>query len=606
MGRAKRRAKQGTVVATFGLWLLAAGCVSPQMYRCDTRNHPPRANNADAAWPSLSSMSREAVRSKQLGGRTGTVLPERIRSQLPATAVPQGEGEPTDNAPPQSRQRSDPALVPVSVQVLPAPQKIADGKPVTLKADADVRQVLELLAREGNVNIQVSPGVSGRIAVKLENVSFHEALESVLKLANLAAIRENQLIYVYTPKELVDARRKGGRFSTRIYRLNYVRAKDLEEMIKPFLSEEGKLAVTPKAEVGIGGFGATGGASGAGGGGAGGGSGSSGASSGAGGTGGAGQETTGGDSLAGGETLIVQDYQSVLETADRIVASVDRQPMQIQIDALILMVTLDKKHQSGVNFAALEDNVRKVLGVAGSGAVLNSAGGFSPASAVLAGGKLVEGFAGDTHGLKVGVIDHNFTLFIRALEQMGKVNVLASPRLLVLNKQRAQLLIGDRLPFRTRAFTPLGTIVENVEFLDVGTQLRIRPFVTEDGVIRMEIRPERSSGSINEATQLPETSTTSVTSNVMVPNGGTIAIGGLIDEEKASSQNGVPWLSHVPMVGAMFRSQQESVRKRELVVLLTPYLCNVTRGEVPGVSFQPAPQYELVPPEPVRPGVSPH
>jgi type II secretory pathway component GspD/PulD (secretin) len=446
----------------------------------------------------------------------------------------------------------------------------------------DVRIALELLAIKGNVNIVVSPEVTGLISITLLQVAFEEALDAIAKAGNLEIVREKNIIYVFTPEGREKVEKRQRPVKTRIYHLNYVRGADIESIAKKFVSaKDGKIAVTPAARTGIGGFlSSTGSGTGSGGGGDSGGGGASGGASGggAGGGAGAGSQDTGGDALAGGDTLIVQDYEPVLQVIDQIVADLDVPPIQVMIEAVIVSVRLSKNYELGINFGVI-DEARRAVGISGSGAAINAAAGFSPAKVVgvdamgQGTGKLVAGFTANEHGLKFGIIDDNITSFVRALETFGKVNVRASPRLLVLNKQRAQLLIGGQLAFTTTTTLAggAGAVLENVEFLDTGTQLRLRPFATPDGVIRMEIHPERSSA-ILDARNLPLTTTTALTTNVAVPDGMTVVIGGLLEDTEDRTQTGIPGLGRLPVVGSLFRSTTNMSTKSELVVFLTPHI----------------------------------
>ena len=145
------------------------------------------------------------------------------------------------------------------------------------------------------------------------------------------------------------------------------------------------------------------------------------------------------------------------------------------------------------------DNLGTVLGTVGSGASLNSNVGFNPTQLLTTAGKIAgsttdpTGFASAANGAKFGFVANNVTGFVQALETIGSTKILASPRILVLNKQRAEIQLGTRLGFQTFSQNFTSTI-QQVQFLNTGTLLRIRPFISEDGMVRMEIHPERSSG----------------------------------------------------------------------------------------------------------------
>jgi general secretion pathway protein D len=128
--------------------------------------------------------------------------------------------------------------------------------------------------------------------------------------------------------------------------------------------------------------------------------------------------------------------------------------VQVLIEAVIISVELDLDTQLGVNFAVV-DNLGQQLGTIGAGAVINSNVGFTPASVLTAAGKIASsatpdpnGFAPSFNGIKYGFISNNTTGFVRTLETVGSTKILASPRILVLNKQRAEIQLGAWLGTR--------------------------------------------------------------------------------------------------------------------------------------------------------------
>lgn len=476
------------------------------------------------------------------GAATGSTLDP----PLPRSRHPHPVPRFTSAAQPAVRTAPEPLPAPAlaAPPLTLAPLLSQDRAPVTLHLDdVDVRKALELLSRQGPLNILVSANVTGTITANLDGISFDQALNAILKLSNLVAQREGGLVYVYTPQEVAALDKQGQRVVTRVYRLCYLRGSDLEKICTPLLTPVvGRISITPISEIGIK----------------------------------SNTDAAGGDSLAGGEAIIVQDYECVLETLDQIIAQLDVQPVQVLIEAVILEVFLQDQCELGVNFAVL-DHSHRALAAVGNAAAMNAGVGFDPAQVLTAGGKMVgtasSGFSENAHGLKFGFVDKDITGFVRALSQMGETNVLACPRLLVLNKQRAELIIGDKIGYKTLAVTETST-VEKVEFLNVGTQLRLRPFVAHDGMIRLEIHPERSSGSVDETTGIPRTTTSEVTTNVMVPEGCTIVIGGLMEDHYEVQQTGIPGLCKLPWIGALFRNKIETKSKKELIVLLTPRTCN--------------------------------
>jgi type II secretory pathway component GspD/PulD (secretin) len=345
-----------------------------------------------------------------------------------------------------------PAAVGSAPSVLPGPatsaRPLGGSPPITLHADdLDVRKTLEILSRQAGLNILVSPGVGGRVTIDLRDTTIDEALKALARLCDLMVQREKDVIYVLTPEELRQG--DGEEFPVRVYHLNYVKSSDLEKMIQPLLSPRGAMTCSPDSEVGIK----------------------------------TSADKAGGDAMAGGETVIVQDCEQVLKTVDRIVAQIDVQPVQVVIEAVILQVTLTKSMELGINASLLDGVIggtNQALGVVGNGSLINPATGFTPAQVLSTSGALASGFAGNTSGLKFGSVGGNTTAFIQALETLADTKVLASPRLLVLNKQRAEIQLGDRLGYQT-VTQDLTSTVQQVQFMDVGTLLRLRPFVRRTG-----------------------------------------------------------------------------------------------------------------------------
>ena len=301
----------------------------------------------------------------------------------------------------------------------------------------------------------------------------------------------------------------------------------------------------------------------------------------------AGSAATGGNSLALHDIVVVRDYPENLAVVDEVVRRLDVQPPQVLIEAVILSVQLNDSQSLGVNFA-LVDNMRHRALVDGSGALIDAAAGFTPARVLASAplpapflrtqpGLLIPGYTQPDTGMKFGFISHNVSGFIQAIETLNKTNILASPRVLVLNKQRAEIQLGQRLGYRNTV-TNLTSSLQTVEFLSVGTLLSLRPFVSNDGMIRMEIHPEKSTGAL-DSNGIPQTNTSEVTTNIMVPDGATIVIGGLIDDQDVIVEQGIPGLNRIPLLGAAFRTRSTMTLKNELIVLLTPRV--IHRGGLP-------------------------
>ncbi len=202
--------------------------------------------------------------------------------------------------------------------------------PITLHVDnMEVRKTLEMLSRQANLNILVSPGVVGTVTLDLRDKSLDETLGAISKLCRLIVRREKDIIYVSTIQEFNLSQEDD--LPVRIYRLNYVKSLDVAKMIEGLLSKQGTVSASPDSETGLMSD-ATKAAEAA-----------------------SGKEVkAGGNSLAGGEIVVVQDYEHVLKKIDRIVAEFDVQPSQVVIEAVIVSVKLEKGMELGVNFGLLD------------------------------------------------------------------------------------------------------------------------------------------------------------------------------------------------------------------------------------------------------------
>ncbi|NOX56418.1 MAG: hypothetical protein GXP27_18630 [Planctomycetes bacterium] len=403
-------------------------------------------------------------------------------------------------------------------------------------------------------NILVTKSVQGTVpAVNLENVTIKEALDAIVRSMGYVYEQDGNFLYVLTDSEARARRMADRKIVTRVYRPNYISVADLQALITPILTQDiGKIAMTNPNESGIQ----------------------------------TDSESAGGDRLSQQDALLVQDYEDVIKEVDRVVEEMDVPPLQVVIEAKILTVRLNDALQFGVNFALLDGDV-KTLGLSGNGKVLDAAGAFPNGSDSkdFSNTAALTEFLANSAGLKFGLIRGDVGAFIKALETIADTNLIAAPQVRVINKQKAQLIIGDRLSYKTLAFNGTQT-VENVNFLDVGTKLIIRPFISPDGYIRMEVHPERSSASINEQTGLPDQTTTEVTTNVMVRDQQTIVIGGLIEEQVKETYNRVPLLGALPGIGHLFRNKSEQVDRVELIVLLTPRIVRDPEMEMEGEGLE--------------------
>ncbi len=514
------------------------------------------ANDAAAGQPSLNQLGElgkallEQLNTQQGNNNAAAPKPPAPRGRA---AAPQpadmaegeedeeGEGDGEDSMPtPPAPGRRGGSGAPSSFKITKLPGEGDDHLSVHIQ-NKDLRDVLDFLGEQGGISILASNNVNGVVSVSLNDVSIDTALSAILKSTGFVARREGKFIYVGTPKDILQMAQAVDRVATRVYRPNYVKASELQQLILPLLTPAGSVtgggttgnsavAVSPPSQVGIA----------------------------------ADNNMTGGDSFAEGEVIVVRDYEAVLTEIDQLIAEVDKRPMQVAIEAMLLSVEIKDTNSFGVDFQFLRDKQHIVLA---TGSPLADLGQVSFSDG----------------GLKLGFLDSSFGAFLAALQTIGDTNVIATPRLMCLNKHRAEILIGAQLGYVTKTLTQT-TTAQSVEFLEVGTQLRLRPFISNDGLIRMEVHPEISTGSVDvqEGFTLPNKQTTQVTTNIMVRDGCTVVIGGLMQEALTNSGSQVPFFGSAPGIGFLFRSRKGTQTRNEIIVLITPHIVYEPESAIEG------------------------
>jgi len=396
-------------------------------------------------------------------------------------------------------------------------------------ADLPLADVLRLLSLESKRNIVASPKVKGSVTANLYGVTFEEALNAIL-VPNGAGFRTvGNFIFVHTKDEL-DAINSSDATETRVFTLNYISSLDAKTYITPLLDEKDIVAVSPAPSRGLG------------------------------------SEATdgGGISHATQDFIVVTAKPGVLDRVAGILRQLDLRPKQVLIEATILRAELDDENALGIDFTVVGGVDLELLGATSRGITSLNLGDLPQDRFEQFNGIAQTDFAGDVPngGITVGIVKDHVAMFVRALEQVTDTAVIANPKVLALNRQKGQVIVGRRDGYLTTTVTETQAI-QTVEFLETGTQLIFRPFIGDDGFVRVELHPEDSVGFVS-AQGLPSEQTTEVTTNVIVRDGETILIGGLTDK-----RGQVPAIGSMPIVGPLFRSKAETTTREEVIILLT-------------------------------------
>ena len=188
------------------------------------------------------------------------------------------------------------------------------------------------------------------------------------------------------------------------------------------------------------------------------------------------------------------------------------------------------------------------------------------------------GLASETQGGFYRVLEKDFSLTLRALANVGKLEVLSKPSILTRHNQEAVITVGQEVPFiRNSRVTQDGQIINTVEYEDIGIILRVTPFITADGQVEMELSPEISTLTgdtvpISDTVNAAVFAKRSAETRVVVPDGKTVVIGGLMEDNKTESVRKIPLLGDIPVLGMAFRRTINSNSKTELLIFLTPHI----------------------------------
>ena len=266
--------------------------------------------------------------------------------------------------------------------------------------------------------------------------------------------------------------------------------------------------------------------------------------------------------------LIIQssqrDYQNMLATLKEL----DRQPKQVLIDALIAEVKLDDSLKYGIQWSLLSGNVniQQNTGIVSS-TIQNPASAITPPF----------GFAAPAGLSAVATDASRFFAALQALSTTGNVNVLSNPHVLVKNYEKASINVGSDEPVATQstqtAVTGTAGIIQNIEYRKTGIILTVTPQITEGGTVSMTIRQEVSDKSTDRTVGnavYPSFTKREAETSVVARDGEALVIGGLIQDKVDRIASGIPFLSRIPLLGALFRYTSNTRGKTELVILLTP------------------------------------
>ena len=407
---------------------------------------------------------------------------------------------------------------------------------------ADITNILRLIAEVSGFNIVVGEGVKAKVTMKLVSVPWDQALDMLLKMNGLGMIRQGTIVWVDTLANIAkqqdeesrakEAKTKAEELVDRVFYIRNLQAQELQTALRQYLSPRGVMNISQ-----------------------------------------------------GSNALIVRDTESKLAVMKQLVDGLDLQVPQVQIEARIVQADTVYARgmgiQWGIQNADFGTNAFNFFG--------NATGAFAPLGGTAAGqsgtGTIPRDFivnlpaqvgglpAVPAIGYQFGKLAPGFALDLRlsAGELLGLSKVIAAPKITTLDKREAKISQGESIPFQTTSLQGTQTT-----FVDANLELNVTPQITsrdpkEIGKqILMKVRATRNAVGARSNPAGPSIDRREATTQVIVRDGETMVIGGVFVDTQNNNVQGVPYLSRIPVLGWLFKNKSESVSKQELLIFLTP------------------------------------
>lgn len=411
--------------------------------------------------------------------------------------------------------------------------------------DADIRNVLKVLAFKSGVNIVAAPDVTGVVNIELKDVPWQKALDVILSTYGYGFDRKDNIITVMSIENLKKYREDSISLQSqeplvsKTYPLNFAKAEDLMKIIEKLISKRGFINFDLRTN-----------------------------------------------------SLIVRDLESNLELISGVIKSVDTVTPQVMIETKIVETDLSDTENLGVDWV-LQASISgaskpttfpftetKAAGILGQG----GAGSFVPAATSFASAPVPGLASSSAPGFSYGTINASqLSATLQILSTRSTTKILSNPRIVTLDNQKAKINIGLEYPEATYSFNSSTGQQQVTGFtqLPIGVNFEVTPHVNNAGLITLDLHPQISALKATvtvDNNQLPETTNQEAETNVMVEDGKTLVIGGLITDQTNVSVNKVPILGDIPWLGNLLFKNTNTVKTRtEVLIFLTPHIITVGR-----------------------------
>ncbi|MDY0132688.1 MAG: type II secretion system secretin GspD [Desulforegulaceae bacterium] len=289
-------------------------------------------------------------------------------------------------------------------------------------------------------------------------------------------------------------------------------------------------------------------------------------------------------------TLIIKASRNDYEVIERLIEKLDINRPMVYLECLIVEMNMSNDFGLGSEWAlGYEKDIKSSKGVYGGGFSGSTALPYSTLGGLAKTGNLPSGFSMGviTEAIEIGGVSFpNLGAVISAYKNDKNMNILSTPQIMTLDNQTAKISVGKNIPYLIKATTGTDNAYSNYEYKDVGVLLEITPQINQDGLVKLKIFQEvsRIDSVAGEFGELPTTLKRNIETTVVVEKSNTVVLGGLIDESFAESENKVPCLGDIPILGYLFKTRGSSKDKTNMYVFITPHI--VSSSETAGKLYR--------------------
>ncbi len=445
------------------------------------------------------------------------------------------------------------------LSALPLSGNSLNNKRISLNLkNVDIHDIIVNLAKYMKHNIVIPPDISGKISIYLDNVTFDDALKVITNISGYSYYYKNNIIFI-DKKENVEKIKGKENLKSKIFYLNFAKAKNISDQIENILSKEGKVIIDERTN-----------------------------------------------------SLLVQDFLGNISKIEKFIKTIDNPTKQVMIEAKIVVINNDASKELGiqwggsyVNRLASSNFFYGIKGGTGSttSTTTEETTGTTTTSSI---DTEFPGSGGITNAIPHGVEStsnlneisipssyvvnlptispaaggiglifgkwgfYNLAFKLTALKSRDLAKVISSPKVLVLNNEEA--VIGQGLEIPYKSVSDAGT---DTEFKDAKLKLKVTPHISANNIISIEIHLTKDSVGKITVNGEPSINTQEINTKLLLKNGETAVIGGILENSVSKSETKVPFFGDIPIFGGLFKNEINQKSSGELLIFITPKIVNI-------------------------------